>query len=48
MATILRKLLAAGAAAALTVGISGCGGDVDQSELDAVVEERVGRGSAQT
>ena len=39
MATILRKLLAAGAAAALTVGISGCGGDVDQSDHDTVVAE---------
>lgn len=39
MATILRNLLAAGAAAALVVGISGCGGDVDQSDHDAVVDE---------
>ena len=43
MATILRKLLAAGATVTLVAGISGCGGgddQVDQSDHDVVVEAK--------
>ena len=39
MATSTRKLFVVASAAALAVGLIGCGGDVDQSDHDAVVEE---------